>query len=303
MQDQGYLLVNIQLPDSASLQRTSEVITQLERLALGDDTGKYHGPKPKAGQKQYSGVPGVAHTSSVAGQSFLLGANGSNFGSCFIILEPFADRTSHEEYDEVIAGKIRALVGQEIDDAVISVFRAPPIQGLGNSGGFKFQVEQRGFVDFVELQRATDDIVAAANKNPSFAGVFSMYRALTPQFFLDIDRTKCESLKVDVSEVFNTLQVYMGGLYVNLFNKFGRTWQVNVMADDEFRTRARQSRAAQSAQQARTNGAAGYACRGRRSRRSGNGHAVQHVSVGIGESEPGRSGKLWASASHHCRFG
>lgn len=236
MQDQGYLLVNIQLPDSASLERTSEVITRLERIALGDDSGKYKGRPASPGEKQYEGIPGIAHTSSVAGQSFLLNANGSNFGSCFIILEPFEDREDHEKYDDVVAGKIRRLVAEEIDDAVITVFRAPPIQGLGNAGGYKFQVEQRGFVDFVELQRSTDELVRAANKDPRLVGVFSMYRALTPQYYIDIDRTKCESLKVGVSDVFDTLQVYMGGLYVNLFNKFGRTWQVNVMADDEFRT-------------------------------------------------------------------
>jgi multidrug efflux pump len=236
VQDQGYLLANIQLPDSASVERTSEVLSKLERIALGDNTGRYKGPPLKPGEKQFAGVPGVAHTSAVAGQSFLLGANGSNFGSCFIILEPFADREAHDKYDEVIANKIRQLVNEEIDEAVVTVFRAPPIQGLGNSGGYKFQVEQRGFVNFVELQRSTDELVREANKDPRLVGVFSTYRAMTPQYFLDIDRTKCESLKVDVSEVFNTLQAYMGGLYVNLFNKFGRTWQVNVMADDEFRT-------------------------------------------------------------------
>jgi multidrug efflux pump len=236
MQDQGYLLANIQLPDSASVERTSEVLSKLERIALGDDTGKYKGPAPKPGEKRYAGIPGVAHTSAVAGQSFLLSANGSNFGSCFVILEPFSERGSHAEYDEVIAARIRELVGKEIDDAIITVFRAPPIQGLGNAGGYKFQVQQRGFVDFVELQRATDELVREANQDPRIVGAFSMYRALTPQYFIDINRTKCESLKVNVSDVFDALQVYMGGLYVNLFNKFGRTWQVNVMADETFRT-------------------------------------------------------------------
>jgi multidrug efflux pump len=118
------------------------------------------------------------------------------------------------------------------------VFRAPPIQGLGNAGGFKFQVEQRGFVDYPLLQQTTDDLVRKANKDPRLVGLFSLFRAETPQLYIDIDRTKCESLKVDVSEVFATLQVYMGGYFVNLFNKFGRTWQVNLLAEPRFRTRA-----------------------------------------------------------------
>ncbi len=136
---------------------------------------------------------------------------------------------------------------EEIEGAVISVFRAPPIQGLGNAGGFKFQIEQRGFVDLVALQKATDDIVRIGNtppeaRNPAEPGprklalLFTMFRAETPQLFIDIDRTKCESLQVDVADVFSTLQVYMGGAYVNLFNKFGRTWQVNVLAESKFRT-------------------------------------------------------------------
>lgn len=235
LQDQGYLLVNLQLPDSASVERTSEVLHKLERFCLGDKSGKYFGKPAKPGDATYEGVPGVAHTNAVAGQSFLLSANGSNFGSCFVILEPFSNRHGHETYDETVAQKIRAFAAAELDEAVVTVFRAPPIQGLGTSGGFKFQVEQRGTFDLPELQRSTDDIVAAANKDPRIVGAFSMFRAQTPQLFVDIDRTKCEALGVDLTETFNTLQVYMGGMYVNLFNQFGRTWQVNVLADEKFR--------------------------------------------------------------------
>jgi multidrug efflux pump len=238
MQDQGYLLVNVQLPDSASVQRTSEVMRKIERIMLGDDTGKFKGPPARPGEKKYEGIPGIGHAVSISGQSFLLNANGSNFGSCFAVLDPFDERRSHDRYDAVIAQKLRALFEAEIEDAVITVFRAPPIQGLGNAGGFKFMVEQRGFVDLQELQITTDEMVREANKDPRLVGVFSMYRAETPQLYLDIDRTKCESLLVDVNDVFNTLQVYMGGTFVNLFNRFGRTWQVILMAEPEFRTRA-----------------------------------------------------------------
>ena len=239
IQDQGYLLVNVQLPDSSSVERTSTVMNKVQRLILGDEDGKkYKGVEPKGEATRYPGIPGVGHTLSIAGQSFLLNANGSNFGSCFVILDPFEKRKEHDRYDEVIAAKIRKLCADEIEDAVVTVFRAPPIQGLGNAGGFKLQTEQRGFVDYVELQRATDELVREGNKDKRLIGLFTLYRAETPQLYVDVDRTKCESLKVDVSQVFNTLQVYMGGYFVNLFNKFGRTWQVTLMAEPQYRTQA-----------------------------------------------------------------
>jgi multidrug efflux pump len=139
----------------------------------------------------------------------------------------------------MIGEKLRKLLSAEIEEAVISVFRAPPIQGLGNAGGFQFQTEQRGFVNYQELQQATDEIIADGRKDPRLAGMFTLFRAETPQLYLDIDRTKCESLQVDLQDVFTTLQVYMGGQYVNLFNRFGRTWQVNLLAEPRFRTQAK----------------------------------------------------------------
>ncbi|MDZ4820799.1 MAG: efflux RND transporter permease subunit, partial [Planctomycetota bacterium] len=235
-QDQGYLLVNVQLPDAASVQRTEEVMNKVTRIALGDNTGKYFGPPPKAGEKTYPGIPGVAHSVSVAGQSFLLNANSSNFGSTFLVLEPFEDRRAADEYDEAILQKLTKIYADEIDGAVVSIFRAPPIQGLGNAGGFKFQTEQRGFVDLQQLAVSTDELARQAMKSPDVAGAFSLFRANSPQYFLDIDRTKCEALGVDLQNAFSTLQVYMGGAYVNLFNKFGRTWQVNLLAEPAFRT-------------------------------------------------------------------
>ncbi len=234
-QDQGYLLVNIQLPDSASLERTSEVMTLLDRICLGDDTGKYKGPPPPKGAKRYPGIPGIIHSINLAGQSFLMSANGSSYGSMFLILDEFHHRRTPELYDAAIAMQVQQQAGAEIDEAVIMAFRAPPIMGLGNADGFKIQVEQRGFVDPVELQATTDELIAEGNKNPLFAGLFSMYRAETPQLYVDVDRTKCESLDVDINAVFNTLQVYMGGTYVNLFNKFGRSWQVNLLGEHRHR--------------------------------------------------------------------
>jgi multidrug efflux pump len=223
-QDQGYLLVNVQLPDSASVQRTKEVMAQIDRIALGDANGKGR-------------IPGVAHTLSISGQSFLLNANGSNFGSCFVTLDDFSHRHAASEYDEAIAQTLRKRFSTEIDTAQIQVFRAPPIQGLGTAGGFKLQVEQRGYSDLQALQRQCDQLVAEASKDRRLVGLFSMFRADTPQIFLDIDRSKCQLLGVNVNEVFNTLEVYMGGYFINLFNAFGRTWQVNMMAESRFRDR------------------------------------------------------------------
>jgi multidrug efflux pump len=219
------LLVNAQLPDSWSVQQTQKVVNKLSKIALGDPNDKEH----------YPGIDGVAHVLDVAGQSFLLNANGSNFGSAFVILKPFEERKSHECYDEAIAEKLTKLYAREIPDAVVTVFRAPPVQGLGTAGGFKLQVEQRGFVELGELQTETDKLVEAGNANPRLEDLFTVYRANAPQIKLDIDRTKCESLKVNLQDAFDTLQVYMGGYFVNLFNKFGRTWQVNLLADERFR--------------------------------------------------------------------
>jgi multidrug efflux pump len=218
-QDQGYLLVNAQLPDSASVQRTEVIMKQIDEIARS--------------------TPGVAHTVGVSGQSFLLGTNGSNLGSMFVVLAPFPERKSPQEYDAAIAARIQAQCAREIEGAVVSVFRAPPIRGLGNVGGFQLQTQQRGYVDYQELQAMTDRLVAKANANPAFGGVFTQYRAATPQLFVDIDRAKVESLQVPIQDVFTTLQVDMGGLYVNQFNKFGRTWQVQVQAAPRFRTTAK----------------------------------------------------------------
>lgn len=241
-QDQGYLLVNVQLPDAASLQRTSEVMKKLERIALGDHTGLYKGSAVAQGQKHYEGVVGAADMLSISGTSFLLNTNASHLGTAFVVLKPFADRKGrHEEYDATVAAKLTQLFNEEIDDAVVTVFRAPPIRGLANSAGFKLQIEQRGFVDLAELQKSANQVIAEASQSQpgqkaALTGLFTIYSAQTPQLYVDIDRTQCEKLGVDLQDAFDTLQVYMGTYYVNLFNKFGRTWQVNLSADQKYRT-------------------------------------------------------------------
>jgi len=217
-QDKGYLLVNVQLPDSASLERTQAVVAKMDEMALA--------------------TKGVRHTVSVAGQSFLLNVNGSNFASMFVILDGFEHRRSPELYGDRIAAKLRREFYRQIQEAQVAVFGAPPVDGLGSAGGFKLMVEDRGNNGLAALQGQTETLTEKANRQPGLAGVFSMFRANTPQLYVDIDRTKCKTLGLPLGDVFNTLQASLGGYYVNDFNEFGRSWQVNAQADSRFRHRA-----------------------------------------------------------------
>jgi multidrug efflux pump len=240
MQDKGYMLVNVQLPDSASLERTQEVLSRIERIALGDAEkgGKYHGEKPAGGAKLYDGIPGIAHTIGIAGQSVLLNANGSNFGSMYITFDPFHDRHGPDLYVDTIIAKLRAACAVEVPDAVVAAFGAPPVDGLGNAGGFKLYVEDVGSNGLEILQAQTDNLTTKGNQTPGLVGMFSSFRSNTPQLYVNVDRTKCKTLGLALNDVFTTLQVFLGGYYVNDFNKYGRTWQVNLQADQDFRLSA-----------------------------------------------------------------
>ncbi len=216
-QDKGYLLVNVQLPDSASLERTAEVMKRVEKIARETD--------------------GVGHTIGIAGQSFVLNAVNSNFGSMFVILDEFDHRHGIEKYSATIGQKIRAKCFAEILEAQVAVFGAPPVDGLGSAGGFKLMVEDLSGGELGELQAQADNLAAKANEQPGLVGLFNSFRANTPQLYIDVDRTKCKSMGVPLNDVFTALSVYLGGNYVNDFNQFGRTWQVNLQADSKFRIR------------------------------------------------------------------
>jgi multidrug efflux pump len=216
-QDKGYLIVNIQLPDSASLERTVEVVKRVEKIAQETD--------------------GVAHTIGIPGQSFVLNAVNSNFGSMFVILEDFDHRHGIEEYSATIGQKIRKRCFDEIIDAQIAVFGAPPVDGLGNAGGFKLMIEDLKGGELAVLQERADEVAAKGNEQPGLIGIFNSFRSNTPQLYIDVDRTKCKSMGVPLNDVFTALQVYLGGYYVNDFNQFGKTWQVNLQADANFRIR------------------------------------------------------------------
>lgn len=217
-QDKGYLIVNIQLPDSSSQQRTVEVMDRIQKII--------------------SETPGVAHVVDIPGQSFVMNGVSSNFGSTFIILKPFSERRDPSLNSEAIAMALRGRLGAEIKGAQILLFGPAAVDGLGTAGGFKIMLESTGNTDLKELERETRDFSMLGSKIPGFIGMFSSFRASTPQLYVDVDRVKCKTMKVDISSVFETLQAFLGGYYVNDFNQFGRTWQVNIQADSPYRMNA-----------------------------------------------------------------
>ncbi len=214
-QDKGYELLNVQLPDSASLERTQGIMANIERIAHS--------------------IPGVAHTVSVAGRSIILDANAPNLGSMYVMLAPFDDRHDPSLSADAIGKTLQEKCNQQISGAIVKSFGAPPIDGLGSTGGFKLIVEDRGNLGIDQLQQVCERIVSRGNKTPGLRDLFSSSGANTPWLYLEIDRTECMVLGVQVSDVFNTLQVYLGSYYVNNFNSSGRTWQVNIQADPRFR--------------------------------------------------------------------
>ena len=214
-QDKGYLLVNVQLPDSSSLDRTRAVMKRVEEM-----TGK---------------LPGVTHTMAIAGQSILMNANAPNFGAMYVMLDDFHHRAQEGLTGPVVAARVQAALQDEIRDGLVNVFEAPPVDGLGTAGGFKIVIEDRGDLGSKEIEDVANTVVAAGSADPALQGLFTSFRASTPWLYLDIDREKAKLLGVSIAELFNTLQVYLGSLYVNDFNRFGRTWQVNVQGDADFR--------------------------------------------------------------------
>jgi multidrug efflux pump len=218
-QDKGYLLASVQLPDAASAERTKQVMQQVDRVIRS--------------------TPGVGHAVTITGQSFVLGATGPNFGTAFILLDDFEKRKGHPELNGfTILANMTARLNREVEDAQIVAFPPPAVQGLGAAGGYRVWVEDRGDLGPQGLQDQVTALTGAIRENPDAGTAFSVYRANIPQLYVDIDRTKCKQLGVPLSDVFNTLQVNLGGLYVNDFNRFGRNWQVNVQADAPFRMSA-----------------------------------------------------------------
>ena len=297
-QDKGYLLLNVQLPDSASVERTQRVMARIEKVsggydlkvisaandvsrmpAVGEglvavgvvdqtlycrifdldrqmvvDTNEKKLPEQArqieklkkqlagmspphpvsnserkrvidavtsiVGHPDARGTPGVEHTVGVSGQSLLLNANAPNLGSMYVMLEEFSKRHGPKLTADAIAADLTRRCQSKVRGAIVSAFGAPPIDGLGTTGGFKLIIEDRGNLGLDYLQRVSDAIVERGNETPGLQGLFNSSRANTPWLYLQIDRTKCMALGVPVSELFNTLQVYLGSYYVNNFNEF-----------------------------------------------------------------------------------
>lgn len=215
-QDKQYLVAFAQLPDAATLDRTEAVIKRMSEIA-----GKH---------------PGVENTVAFPGLSINGFTNSPNSGIVFTPLKPFDERTDPSMSAGAIAAELNAQFAG-IQDAYIAIFPPPPVQGLGTIGGFRLQVEDRGSLGYEELYKQTQNILAKARALPELdpMSVFTSYQVNVPQIDANIDREKAKTHGVAISDIFDTLQVYLGSLYANDFNRFGRTYQVNVQADQQFR--------------------------------------------------------------------
>ncbi len=214
-QDMGYLMVNIQLPDSASMERTQEVVDDIVRIAMAH--------------------PGIKHCSGISGQSFVLNAFGSNFGSMFVNLKDYHLRRDPKLSSTVIADYLRTEFGKQIVGANVQVFPPPPIRGVGRAGGFNIMIEDRGDVGPQVLQKETENLARLGAKSRELMALFSVFRANVPQYRIVPDSKQLVIRHVNLSDFAEALRIYQGSLYVNDFNRFGRTWQVIVQSEQQFR--------------------------------------------------------------------
>jgi multidrug efflux pump len=216
VQDKQYLVSFAQLPYGATLDRTEAVIRQMSDIALKE--------------------PGVQSAVAFPGLSINGFINSASAGIVFVTLKPFEERTTADLSGGAIAHKLQMKYGG-VKDAFIAIFPPPPVQGLGTIGGFKLQVEDRTDLGYEALDATMKNVEGAAMKDPALAGVFTSYAIDVPQLNVDLDRTKAQQLGVDVQDVFDTMQIYLGSFYINDFNRFGRTYQVIAQADKQFRSR------------------------------------------------------------------
>jgi len=218
-QDKGYLIGFTQLPDAASLDRTDNVIRQMSDIIKD--------------------IPGVDNSISFTGLSVVGFTNAPNSGIVFPGLAPFDERKTADKSAAAITGEINKRMGA-VQDSFVLALPPPPVNGLGTTGGFKMMIEDRGNVGYEELYKAVQALQMKAWATPELQGVFSSYQINVPQLFADVDRVKAKQLGVPLQTIYQTLQINLGSLYVNDFNQFGRTYQVRVQADAQFRSQADQ---------------------------------------------------------------
>ncbi|MBJ7346418.1 MAG: multidrug efflux RND transporter permease subunit, partial [Gemmataceae bacterium] len=214
-EDQGYVIIAVQLPDAASLDRTREVTERMSKI--------------------FASTPGVEHWFVLGGFSLLDGTNASNGATAFAAWSDWSKRTTPDLSQESLVGRLQKEFAQ-MQESFILVLVPPSIQGLGVAGGFQMQIEDREGVGPEILQERTQAVIDEARKSPEIGGASSSFRAGVPQLYLNIDRVKAERMGVMLSDVFATLQTNLGSVYVNDFNKFDRTYQVRVQADARFRS-------------------------------------------------------------------
>ncbi|MGL4511492.1 MAG: efflux RND transporter permease subunit [Lacipirellulaceae bacterium] len=216
-QDQGYLIVSAQLPDGASLDRTDKVVQRISQIAME--------------------TPGIRNAVAFAGFSGVTRSNSPNAAACFTALDDAAARSRKGLTTGVILVDLQKRLSA-IEEASIFVLAPPPVRGIGSAGGFKMLVQDRGGAGFPALGSVVDAMAGGSFTQPGVAFAFSTFNAKTPQLYADIDRTKAQMLDVPLSNVFETLQVYLGSVYVNDFNLLGRTYRVTAQAEPEFRDSA-----------------------------------------------------------------
>ncbi len=216
-QDKQYLIGFAQLPDGATLDRTENVIQR-----MGDIMKKN---------------PNVEDAIAFPGLSINGFTNSSNSGIVFATLKPFAERTRKDQSGGAVAGQLNQSFGA-IQDAFIVMFPPPPVEGLGTTGGFKLQLEDRASLGYDAMDASVKAFMGKVAHAPEIAGAFTSWQVNVPQLYADIDRAKARQLNVPVTDIFDTMQIYLGSLYANDFNKFGRTYSVKVQADAAYRARA-----------------------------------------------------------------
>ena len=218
-EDQGYLYAGVQLPDAASLQRTDDATRELEKIIME--------------------TPGVQYCTTVVGYSMLSGVTNTYSGFFFITLKPWHERKSPEEKYGAIMASLNRRMGS-IPQGVAFAFSPPAIPGIGTSGGVTFILQDRSGKDIAFLWENTQKFMEAAKKRPEVARVTTTFLPTVPQIFVDVDRDKVLKQGVDLNQVYRTLQAFMGGYFINYFNRFGRQWQVYIQAEGEYRTQADQ---------------------------------------------------------------
>jgi hydrophobe/amphiphile efflux-1 (HAE1) family protein len=215
-EDQGVMFAAVRLPDGASLERNRKVVLEVEKIARS--------------------LPGIQNVTVYGGLDITTATNNSNVSTLILSLIPWEERKTKElQFPNILAQANRQFA--QVDGAIVFGFGLPPILGLGTAGGFEFMLEDRAGGDIAQLADAAQSLTDAARKRPELVNTNSSFRVSVPQYRVDLDNDKAQALGIPVTDIFNSLQTFLGGLYVNDFNRFGRTWKVMMQAEPDFRDR------------------------------------------------------------------